>query len=265
MNVDRYKKDLNLLVKLGDRLHHAMQNECSPKEFAQAVREAYGDKSEEFIQSLPRFDSEYQTWYSEAKVLVRQLMPDRLSDFTRYYEKPRSRKEITFVNYTIEDYLEGLQVRLPGKMIAGPDAAVPKFYQQLSIVKSIRERFKSSLFDIRQLAQAELFDSELDAAKELAKNKFRRAAGSVAGVVLERHLKEVCSNHGLTIRKKNPQISDLNDALKNAYAVEIQEWRFIQHLGDIRNLCAHDKETEPTVEQVNNLLSGVARVTKTVF
>ena len=71
-----------------------------------------------------------------------------------------------------------------------PDAAISRFNQQLSIVKTIRERFRSSLFDIRQLAQADLFDSELEAAKELAKNKFIRAAGAVAGVVLERHLKE---------------------------------------------------------------------------
>ena len=126
-----------------------------------------------------------------------------------------------------------------------PDAAISRFNQQLSIVKTIRERFRSSLFDIRQLAQADLFDSELEAAKELAKNKFIRAAGAVAGVVLERHLKEVCGNHDVTIRRKNPQISDLNESLKGADVVDIPQWRFIQHLGDLRNLCAHDKKPEP--------------------
>ena len=44
------------------------------------------------------------------------------------------------------------------------------------------------MFDIRQLVQADLFDSELDAADELGKKKFTRAAGALAGVVLERHL-----------------------------------------------------------------------------
>ena len=147
----------------------------------------------------------------------------------------------------------------------GPDAAIPRFYQQLSIVKSIRERFRSSLFDIRQLAQADLFDSELDAAKELVKNKFTRAAGAVAGVVLERHLKEVCGNHGITVRKKDPPISDLNDLLKGANVIDIPQWRFIQHFGDLRNRCAHDKESEPTSDQVEDLLAGVAKVTKTIF
>ena len=147
----------------------------------------------------------------------------------------------------------------------GPDAAIPRFKQQVSIVQGIQERFRSSLFDIRQMAQADLFDSELDAAKELAKNKFTRSAGALAGVVLERHLKEICGNHNVTIRKRNPQISDLNDALKDTAVIEISQWRSIQHLGDLRNLCAHDKKSEPTADQVNDLLAGVAKVTKTIF
>ena len=219
-----------------------------------------GDKPKEWIQELPSFKDEYQPWYSEAKALVRQLLPDRQSDFIRFYEKPKSRKVITNENYAIEDYLMGLS---RGSMV-GPAAAIPRFHQQLSLVKSIGKRFQSSLFDIRQLAQADIFDSELDAAKELAKNKFTRAAGVLAGVVLERHLKEVCGNHGLAIRKKAPQISDLNDALKGANVIDIPQWRFTQHLRDLRNLCAHDKKSEPTPDQVGDLLAGVEKVTKTI-
>ena len=242
-----------------------MLHECSPKEFAASVKKSLGDKSEEFIKGLPSFTDEYQPWYSLAKALVRQILPDRLMDFTRYYERPKSRKRMTYENYTIEDYLQGLAVGSGSSKVVGPDAAITCFQQQLNIVKSIQERFQSSLFDIRQMAQADLFDSELDAAKELAKNKFARAAGAVAGVVLEKHLKEICGNHGVTIRKKNPQISDLNDALKNGNIMDTHQWRSIQHLGDLRNLCAHDKETEPTADQVNDLIGGVAKVTKTIF
>ena len=230
------------------------------------VRKSLGDKTNEIIQTFPSFKDEYQFWYSEAKALVRQLLPDRLSDFTRYYEKPKSRKNVTSENYTIEDYLEGLTVtRGKTYTIVGPDAAISRFHQQLSIVKSIRNRFRSSLFDIRQLAQADLFDSELDAAKELAKNKFTRAAGAVAGVVLERHLKTVCGAHDVKVRKKKPQITDLNNTLKAANVIDTPQWRFIEHLRDLRNLCAHDKESEPTEDQAKDLLAGVEKVTKTIF
>ena len=265
MNIEPYQKDLDALTAKGDKLDIAMHYECSPQQITAEVKKSYGDGADKFIQALPSFKDEYQHWYSEATALVRQLLPDRLSDFTRYYEKPKSRKDITYENYTIEDHLQGLNVTRGGSSIVGPDAAIPRFRQQLSIVQSVKERFRSSLFDIRQLAQADLFDSELDAAKELVKNKFNRAGGVVAGVVLERHLKEVCANHGLTIRKKDPQISDLNDKLKSESVIDLPQWRSIQHLGDLRNLCAHDNEAEPTRDQADDLITGVAKITKTIF
>jgi hypothetical protein len=265
VGVDRYKKDLGALLDKGEQLHRAIQHECYPEEFACAAKTSLGDRATDVIQAIPSFRDEYQPWYSEAKALVQQLLPDRLSDFIRYYEKPNSRKDITYENYTIEDYLQNLTVRRSGSIVVEPSAAIPRFRQQLSIVKSIQGRFRSSLFVIRQLAQADLFDSELDAAKELAKNKFNRAAGAVAGVVLERHLSEVCANHKVTVKKKTPHISDLNDALKNASVIDTPQWRSIQYLGDLRNLCTHDKESDPTAGQVGDLLEGVTKVTKTIF
>ena len=121
------------------------------------------------------------------------------------------------------------------------------------------------LFDIRQLVQADLFDSELDSAKELAKHKFFRASGALAGVVLEKHLRQVCDNHSLKVTKKNPTISDLNDLLKQSGVIDTPLWRSIQFLGDIRNLCDHSKASEPTKDQIEDLLDGVTKVTKTLF
>ena len=246
-------------------MQNAIQHECHPEEYMREARRSLGGNSEEYIQTLPSFKDEYQTWYSEAKALVRQLLPDRLSDFVRYYEKPKPRKYVSFQNYMIEDYLDGLVDGMGDVIRGSSDAAITRFDQQVSIVKSIRRRLKSSLFDIHRLAQADLFDSQLDAARELARNKFNRAAGVVAGVVLERHMKEVCINHGLKFRKKTLQIGDLNDALKDANVIDIPQWRFIQHLGDLRNLCAHDKKDEPTIDQVEDLLAGADKVTKTIF
>ncbi len=77
-----------------------------------------------------------------------------------------------------------------------------------------KRRFESSLFEIKQLVQADLLDSEIGAAQELHKSGFLRAAGAVAGVVLEKHLGQVCDNHQITISKKHPGIADLNELLK---------------------------------------------------
>ena len=266
-NLERYKKDLDALVATGESLYLAMKVECFPVKVEEVLKARYGDTAEKTLEALPSFAEAYQPWYSEAKVLIWQLLPDRLSDFVRYYEKPKPRKDLTNENYRIEDYLQGLVLTRgsKGEKIVGPDAAVSLFSQQLAILKSVRARFESSLFDIRQLVQADLFDSELDAAKELAKNKFTRAAGALAGVVLERHLVQVCDNHGIKVTKKAPSIADLNNGLKASGVVDVAQWRFIQHLADIRNLCDHSKKTEPTAEQVDDLIAGVAKTTKMLF
>jgi hypothetical protein len=36
-------------------------------------------------------------------------------------------------------------------------------------------------------------------------------------------------------------------------------------LADIRNLCDHNRKVEPTADQVNDLIAGATKVTKTLF
>jgi len=92
-----------------------------------------------------------------------------------------------------------------------------------------------------------------------------RAAGSLAGVVIENHLQKVTKKHGITIRKKNPTISDLNDPLKNAGVLDTPKWRKVAYFADIRNMCSHKKDVEPTKEQVIELIDGANWLIKNVF
>lgn len=267
-NLDRYKQDLERLITDGKQVHSAFLLYAYDEEFEEAILTKFGGdkkKTKEFIKSLPDFKKAYQPWYSEALVLIKQLLPDRVQDFVRLYEKPKSRKEISFENYRIEDALQGLRVTYLGDVKADSKSALSHLEQQIAIVSSIERRFESSLFEIKQLVQADLFDSEVDAARELLKHKFIRAAGAVAGVVLEKHLAQVCENHSVKVAKKHPAISDFNEALKAAEVIDVPQWRYNQHLGDIRNLCDHHKTTEPSIEQVNDLITGVAKVIKTLY
>jgi hypothetical protein len=267
-NIDKYKNDLEKLIKLGEDLFNAMQFEVYPEEFKKQVKSAFKTEKEikDFYKKLPSFKQSYQKWYSECFVLIKQLMPDRLNDFVRYYEKAKTRKVVEWGNYVIEDYLQGMTVTKGWDKIkvVGTDAAIPQFLQQLNILKSLSTRFESTLFDLKQLVQADLFDSELLSAKELLKHKFARAAGALAGVVLEKHLAQVAIAHNL-ILKKNPAINDLNEILKNNNVIDTAQWRFIQHLGDIRNLCSHNKDKEPSQQDGEDLISGVDKIIKTVF
>lgn len=271
-NIDKYKNDFRKLVDEGDLLLTSMQLYCFPEEVKKQIFASIKDKkeAEKYIKELPNFKVKYQSWYSESLVVIKQLLPDRLDDFVRLFEKPKLvRKNITYENYVIEDFLQSLIVNRTGgfgkEEIVGVSAGLPKFEQQLNMLMAVEKRFESSLFDITQLIQADIFDSELESSKELNKRGFIRGAGAIVGVVLESHLLQVCKNHNIIITKSNPTISDLNDLLKKNNIIETSVWRHLQLLGDLRNKCDHKKDTEPTKENVDDLIDGTDKIIKTIF
>lgn len=252
------KKQLKELIRQGSLLYYAMAD--AENKLPDDVKEELEKKGIE----LPNFKQEYDIWYSEALLVVKQIIPDRLADFVKQY-KDDKRKEIDFLTYGIADSLLGLQTTRGGSVVVDSSAAIPKMQNQNTILAAAEKRFDSKLFDIQEVLQADIYDSELNAAKDLVKKGFVRGAGAIAGVVLEKHLGHVCELHGLTSRKKNPSISDFYQILKENEIIDTVKWRFIQHLGDIRNLCDHSKEREPTKEEALELIEGVEKVIKTVF
>jgi hypothetical protein len=263
-NLDRFKKDLDRLDALGDQMSIDLESrmwsakdKADPK-LAEALKKIEGS-----------FTKNYQRWYSEASSVIRQLLPDRLAEFVYLYHGDPKRKAINADNYHIQDWLNGTRAAnnpYTGEQYYNDFAIVSmKFKTQLQILRSVHGRFESSLFDMAQLVRADLFDSEVDAARELLAHGFSRAAGAVAGVVIERHLAQVCATHAVAIRKKDPSISDFNDQLKAAAVVDVPAWRQIQRLADIRNLCDHNKQREPTKDEVSELIDGTDKLCKTLF
>jgi len=45
----------------------------------------------------------------------------------------------------------------------------------------------------------------------------------------------------------------------------VPTWRFIQRLGDLRNLCTHKKQRDPSNDEVEELIDGVDKATRTLF
>lgn len=259
---NKYKQDIEKLCDKGDHLLRGLYYELlqsKPDEFKKAdkkILEQFKDES---------FKDKYHSWYNESLCLIKQLMPERIDDFVSFY-KLEKRKNISYGTYTVSDYLVGLIVRDSwGETTVDTHSVISKFQQQLDIVKSLKDRFDSSLYDIKQLLQADLFDSEIAVSKELAKKGFLRASGAIAGVVLEKHLSVICENHGLKSKKKAPSINDLNQLLKDNDVIDTPEWRKIQYLGDIRNMCDHGKDREPNKEEITDLIDGSVKVMKTIF
>lgn len=256
-NLGRYQADLDRLIKVSDQLHTDLADVAVGKKVKKGESEP-GQK----------FHSSYQQWYSEAHEVIRQILPARLNEFEMLYHGNEKRKDFNAETYAIKDWLLGIRAR---KNMEGvkyfDDASIVfmRYQTQVQILKSATVRFESSLLDIRQILQADLFDSEVESARELLKKGFLRASGAVVGVVVEKHLEQVCNNHNIRITKKDPTISFYNDALKKEGVIEVPEWRFIQRLGDLRNLCDHNKDREPIKDEVTELIIGVDKLTKTIF
>jgi hypothetical protein len=261
-NLDRMRKDIDRLTSEGNQLLLRMVFDLFPNE----VTKARGKEKDELKKLLPAFNENYQRWYSEALAMLSVVLPDRVADFKAYYQLPKPPKELVSTTYTISDYLRGTTVTIgyDKRLIVGPNSAQTPMQQQVEIVRAAAARFESSLFDIKALTQADLFENELEAAAALNKAGFTRGAGAIAGVVLEGHLETVCNNHSIKITKKKPTLSDVYEVLKAKNIVDQKTWRFVQHLGDIRNACDH-KGDEPSRETVSDLIEGVRKISKTVF
>ena len=245
---EEQKKEIEELVSLGNEMWNALYNTDLKEK----------NLTEENIKNFNFFLKNYERWYSRAYAVIKIIQPDRLDDFIKWY-RDNKRKNVSIDNYCISDALRALSG--PGYQ---PNIAIFLIRQQVGILKSCLDRFDSKLYDIQATLQADLFDSEIDAAKHLQKRGFLRASGAICGVVIEKHLSQVCTQKGITLRKKSPTIADYNDALKDI-AYDTINWRKTQHLGDLRNLCDHNKDREPTKEEVTELISGTEWLTKNIF
>ena len=220
------------------------------------------DKQDSF-----EFGTEYQHWYTRTLPLVKDLAPDRFGEFRGYYEVDPKRKEIGPVSYVLQDYLSGVA---PAPDYYGKVAfdryqvAMSRMVNQVQIVASLASRIESVLSNVEGHLLADIEDRELSAAAKLLKTNLR-AAGTLAGVVLERHLGQVVLNRGIKLTKMDPTIGDLNEALKKENVYQIPTYRKIQYLADVRNVCCHNKGRDPTPEEVKELLNGVGAIIKTVF
>ncbi|TXH67099.1 MAG: DUF262 domain-containing protein, partial [Thiothrix sp.] len=118
----------------------------------------------------------------------------------------------------------------------------------------VQELFASS-------ATQDLFKEPLFEAKVLYRIGYFSAAGAIAGVTLEKHLKEMYRIHNVKIVSK-PTISPLNGALRSAGIYDQTQHSRIQVLNDIRNRCSHSVPNPASQEEVWELIEGVSKFLK---
>jgi hypothetical protein len=263
--VDRtaIEAEIQQLVQVGTQLWErellASASEDERKQFLSSVED---EAERKMLVKKPHFISEYQRWYSLALRVVEQLLPDRYIEFRNFYKDER-RKGMDLETYGVADYIKGIRPLTMSQHSQAP-SAMRCFQQQISILETAEERLGSVLTDIGRSLHSEILDDELDAARNLLTAFHIRSAGVLAGVALEGHLKKLIADHKVSFRKK-AMLSNLNEALKDAGVYDVPQWRRIQHLTDVRNLCGHKGEREPKREEVEDLINEVSKIVKTLF
>ena len=216
----------------------------------------------------------YQTWFTEATRVIRDILPERLAEFRALYDPSDGSTEVpkSRLSYGIRHFLSGYTRWTGGTETTGirrpqlpySDVTLRKLEIQVAILEAARLPLDSVLADIRGIVQADLFDSELAAARHLHENGYIRAAGVLAGVVLELHLRTMCSNHLGDFDRRRPTISDLLRYLRSNGIIDLPVERRIQALADIRNLCSHQDRRDPTDAEIEHMIDGVDSTVKTV-
>jgi hypothetical protein len=105
----------------------------------------------------------------------------------------------------------------------------------------------------RSLAHAELFDDELEQARELQASGYKVAAAVVA-VVLETTLRRLCGDRGIPVGKLDKMNADL--AKGGLYDKLVQ--KRVTMLADLRNKAAHG-ETGFNDDDVKGMIADVER------
>ncbi|QDV56772.1 DUF4145 domain-containing protein [Rosistilla oblonga] len=125
-----------------------------------------------------------------------------------------------------------------------------------AVLVAAKEDFEGGyLSTTRLLVQAEVFDNELEQARELQSNGFTTAAAVIAGVVLETALRELCDRESLS----HGRLDKMNADLAKASVFNKLQQKRITALADIRNSAAHGKPTEFSSADVDDMIRDVER------
>lgn len=112
-----------------------------------------------------------------------------------------------------------------------------------------------------QAPSGKIGNEALDEAQILLQVGYIPAAGSVAGVALEHHLKLLCDRQKPPlVYKRGDGISKINDSIKNSGIYDVTQWKQVQLMADIRNRCDHPTSNPPSRDEVDELIKKTRKL-----
>ena len=193
----------------------------------------------------------YHEWYAACLALVEANMPSRLKEFNLLHRVETRGKTTGGVYHLLSRGWIDFEAQTE---------IARRIIQMGAVVASLPQYLEGRLFDL-ELEIAHLYvNDQLDECEALLKASFTRAAGVIAGVLLERHLRLVCDKHRPPIKypPKKATVSILNERLRRNSVYDVAQWRKVQWMGDVRNECSH-AGSEPRATDVADLIAEVRK------
>ena len=155
-----------------------------------------------------------------------------------------------------QHYLEFIQA----EKTSGFESNYDPFIRMKAVFIAAMEDYKGGfLLSLKNLVQADVFDSELEQAQELLSSGYKVAAAVITGVVLETALRDLCSIEGL----EDSKLDKMNADLAKAGVYNKLQQKRITALADIRNSAAHGKPEEFSDEDVTSMIRDVEQLLAT--
>jgi len=195
----------------------------------------------------------YQTFFSAGLHFIMEFLPEKQDEFSSCYESKKYGDDIG-----IMDYLQFRQSQYSNQKNEIIGRFEDRFEIQRSILTSIPYIVKIKEMNLREIISAFFVDREIEEAEYLFNKNHVRAAGALAGVALEQHLKTLCDKYQIEYKKKDT-IEPLVEKLYNNGKIELSQMKNIQHLASIRDKCDHPAEIDrgeikELIERVKKLI-----------
>lgn len=172
----------------------------------------------------------FQKWCTKVKALLRQLAERGAQQYGESFDSAWNTKFVGTTNHSLLQNLSAVFLAAKEDCDAG------------------------WLTPLHALVRAEVFDDELDQAKELNTHGYAAPAAVIGRVVLETGLKNLCARIGLPPGK----LAKMNDDLKKANAYDSVVHKRVTTLAAIGNAAAHALP-EFRAQDVEGMLEDVRR------
>lgn len=252
-NLDRLEKKVNDLENLASEVETMgiqLLQESPAYDSSETDRTEWGILPDHLKLIQRDAHRKYQKWYNSAHQLIKEYIPEKEQEFVTHYEDERT-------SMGVVDMLQLRSAWWIGIYHPREKRFVDAFEIQRSILLSVPDVAEIKEFNLRRLISADVAKTEIEQAEVLLASGFERAAGSIAGIALELHLKTLCDVNGVSYKPKDT-IDPLATALYKAGILDITEYKRIQFLASIRNKCSHPNPVLST--EIKNLIEEVKKL-----